>query len=352
MLICNEMTDVTNVIIGVLVPTYNRKEYLRLALSSVCNQTYHDLEIIVIDNGSTDGTAEYMSTVQDRRVKYLVNQENLGLIGSINRGMNLFSPDVVWCTILCDDDMLDRNFVQSMVQFIGINSTMSIVHSGMSYIDDGGKTIKAVLPAPLVESAIDYVRNRSTSRRETYLSSLFFSRKCFEEIGGYPRFTTGMATDDALIFALATKDRLFFNKDAVAYVRMHTGAESHDIFGAVKHILAIGDYAAYVEQVALDSHAYSEKEVVMLRKLVRKFSRAHNSAMWLKNVVPISKQDNHPYASQIADLYGIAGNKDYAFSARVVVDAFFANRCHMYLERSRLYRFFWSMLGKTKNLLR
>ena len=98
--------------IGILIPTFNRLAYLREALDSVLSQTLKAFQIVVIDNGSTDGTSCYMQTLSDPRVRYVVNEKNLGPIGSINKGIGLMTDEVSWCTILCDDDLLEPNYIE------------------------------------------------------------------------------------------------------------------------------------------------------------------------------------------------------------------------------------------------
>lgn len=114
------MTQPHKIKVGLLIPTFNRKAYLAEALHSSRSQTYDNIEIIVIDNGSTDGTAEFMKTIPDSRILYVMNEQNLGMIGSINKGVNLFSSEVEWCTILSDDDVLDNDFIAKLVHTVVI----------------------------------------------------------------------------------------------------------------------------------------------------------------------------------------------------------------------------------------
>ncbi len=79
------MTMNEKIKIGILIPTFNRCSYLADSLRSARKQTYKNTEIIVIDNGSTDGTAEFMATVSNTRLRYIVNEINLGMIGSMKK---------------------------------------------------------------------------------------------------------------------------------------------------------------------------------------------------------------------------------------------------------------------------
>jgi len=64
--------------VSVVIPTYNRAGTLKRALQSVIDQTYQALEIIVVDDGSTDGTAEVVAACADARLKHVRHQRNLG----------------------------------------------------------------------------------------------------------------------------------------------------------------------------------------------------------------------------------------------------------------------------------
>jgi len=194
--------------VGILIPTFNRLAYLKDALRSALEQTHRVLSVVVIDNGSEDATSEHMWEVSDPRVSYVRNDSNLGLIGSINKGIRLMPEEAAWCTVLSDDDMLDSRYVEKSLEEAERFGARAIVDSRRVFIDSEGKKTRNAAPAPAEESAFDYLRNRMKGLRETYLTGVLFNRCAFEEIGGYPEFATGMASDDAFIFALSLKDRL------------------------------------------------------------------------------------------------------------------------------------------------
>lgn len=238
--------------IGILIPTYNRVNYLRQALQSAREQQYGDVAIIVIDNGSTDGTAEFMAELTDPQVRYVVNEQNIGMAGSINRGIGLFSDDIEWCTVLCDDDMLHRDYAGRMVSFLNEHPGILVAYGRIIFTDDNLQERRAVVEGPEVEPALSYLVARTNIKRETYLSSLMFNRKSFVEMGGYPRFVTGWATDDALIFHLAAKGKgLGCNNSAVCYIRIHASAESVSIPGGfTTHFKTAIEFQNYCLSVA------------------------------------------------------------------------------------------------------
>lgn len=302
--------------IGVLIPTYNRRHYLAQALESVLDQTYRDVEIIVIDNGSADGTAEFMATLSDPRLRYVVNEQNIGMIGSINKGIALFSDDVTWCTILSDDDYLDKNFIARLLNSVKTLAAKSIVHSHRVFVDQRGSRMREAALAPQEETALDYIKMRSHFKRETYLTGVLFNRAAFQEIKGYPAFETGWSTDDAFIFALSLKDRLYFAQEAVAYIRIHEGAESRVFSEGLRLLQTFHQFGGYCKKAAQESGAFDREQYREFEIYLEKYISALNSLCWIQSThhALLQKDKDH---EQLTGLLSFAKNNPGSFTFRV-----------------------------------
>lgn len=76
--------------ISILMPTYNTPEnYLREAIESILNQTYRDYEFIIINDGSTNNVKDVIFSYKDERILYVENEQNLGLIKTLNKGISI-----------------------------------------------------------------------------------------------------------------------------------------------------------------------------------------------------------------------------------------------------------------------
>ncbi len=334
----NHMIEFNNNKAGILIPTFNRKPYLEKALISACGQTRGNIEIIVIDNGSSDGTAEFMAGISDPRVRYVVNDKNIGMIGSVNKGLKLFSDSVQWCTILGDDDLLDMQYIASMIEFINTHSVKVVAHSNRTFIDAEGRTIRKARAAPTVESAFEYITNRTSQKRETTLTGVFFLRQAFVDIGGYPKFSTGMATDDAFIFALSIKDNLYFNRDAVVFVRVHKHAESLMASEAIKHLQALEQFADYVGKVSGQSKIISRGKKIALDKSLRRYIMRLNGVILLRSIHFLYGEQDDNAAIQLSQLYEAASRKKYLFSWHVRNRILAVRYLKFTPKSSRLYR--------------
>ena len=104
--------------VSVVVPVYNVREYLEESVESICNQTHTNLEIILIDDGSTDGSSEICDRYaqKDRRIQ-VVHQENTGLAGARTKG--ILSATAEYLCFVDSDDTVDRGMVRHFMQNMG-----------------------------------------------------------------------------------------------------------------------------------------------------------------------------------------------------------------------------------------
>lgn len=81
--------------VTVLMPTYNEEAYVREAVESILQQDYRDLELLVMDDGSSDHTVEIVNSFQDSRIRVMVNDHNLGIAENLNRGLDNIHTEYV-----------------------------------------------------------------------------------------------------------------------------------------------------------------------------------------------------------------------------------------------------------------
>lgn len=84
----NKEDEKLDVMVSVIIPTYNRAEPLKKSIDSVLKQTYEKFEIIVIDDGSDDNTYDVIKNIKDNRIRYIKNEFNQGSNASRNIGIN------------------------------------------------------------------------------------------------------------------------------------------------------------------------------------------------------------------------------------------------------------------------
>jgi glycosyltransferase involved in cell wall biosynthesis len=121
--------------ISVLMPVYNGGAFLEEAMESILGQDYREFELIVINDGSTDNTEEIIQKLSDNRIVYVRNEKNLGLIASLNRGLELAKGDFI-ARMDADDIALPERFSKQMELFAKDTDTV-VVSSDYIFLKDG-----------------------------------------------------------------------------------------------------------------------------------------------------------------------------------------------------------------------
>lgn len=113
--------------VSVIIPTYNRLEFLKEATQSVLDQTFKDYELIISDNHSTDGTQTWTQRLAKKnpRVKYFRNEKNLGMAANWNASIKKAQGDYV--TILMDDDLWKPQFLQETTRILEKETDVGLV---------------------------------------------------------------------------------------------------------------------------------------------------------------------------------------------------------------------------------
>jgi glycosyltransferase involved in cell wall biosynthesis len=142
--------------VSVIIPTYNRADYLAQALQSVFDQSLSPFEVLVIDDGSSDGTADLVRGWQPA-VRYLW-QDHKGVSAARNLGLDEAQGQVVaW---LDADDLWESHFLESTIDLLAEDQELDGVYSGCIHIDAGGNILpqssnRVVPPSELYWSLID-----------------------------------------------------------------------------------------------------------------------------------------------------------------------------------------------------
>jgi glycosyltransferase involved in cell wall biosynthesis len=178
-------------LVSVVIPSYNHADYIRLAVESVLGQSYANIELIVVDDGSSDTSLDYLRAVRDLRYR-LVEQENAGAHNAINKGLALAQGD--YLAILNSDDVFHPERLAACVA--RLQEGADLVASWIEVVDRKGKVLgvkegwRNMLPWPVKQPernfAVDddFVRNLLMTNFVSTTSNIVFSRELYEHTGG------------------------------------------------------------------------------------------------------------------------------------------------------------------------
>ena len=126
-------------LVSVLIPVYNGEKVIAEAIKSCINQTYKNIEVIVVDNHSDDDTKEEINRFNDERIAYYRNDANLGMVGNWNRCLSLANGEYI--QFVCADDILDERSIEKKMSLAAKSDEICMVFSDTAIIDANGKKI-------------------------------------------------------------------------------------------------------------------------------------------------------------------------------------------------------------------
>ncbi len=143
-------------LVTILMPCYNAELYVEEALTSLIGQTYKNLEILLIDDGSTDRTPEILAkfAAQDTRIRIVRNETNLKLIPSLNKGIRLAQGEYLARMDADDVSLPDR--IERQLAFIE-ESGADLVSSSVIVIDEWGKKLEVIPPRGHQQLTIEWL---------------------------------------------------------------------------------------------------------------------------------------------------------------------------------------------------
>lgn len=166
--------------VSVIIPTYNDSKSLIFAAESVISQSFKDLEIIIVDDGSTDNTKEIVKDLADKddRIKYFY-QENIGH-PSVPRNFGMERATGEYIALLdSDDEWIDTEKIKQQVEFLDINREYVLVGTGVVNVEFNGKEINRYL-MPETDKKI---RQKILRINSFINSSALFRTSAFKTVG-------------------------------------------------------------------------------------------------------------------------------------------------------------------------
>jgi glycosyltransferase involved in cell wall biosynthesis len=168
-------------IVSFIIPCYNGGRWLSLSLDSVSSQSHTDFEVIIVDDGSTDNSAEIVERYsrEDERYRY-VWQKNSGIAAALNLGLSLARGQ--WIARLDTDDVCDPHRIKRQLELASASNNVVFVGSDSIQIDSDGRPIRRC-NYPVTHRQL--YRALTTRRKFPAHSSAFFDRAVAISVGGY-----------------------------------------------------------------------------------------------------------------------------------------------------------------------
>jgi len=223
------------------MPTWNGAAHLREALESAAAQTFGDFELLVVDDGSTDASAEIVAAFPDARRRFLRNERRLGIPGSWNRCLEEARGEYV--KFLFQDDVLSPHALQALVEALDgePGAALAFGRRQIRHEGDGDLPLRGEAYAAVLEDfyaslrgplrGLDLVRGALATGRDLAVnvigepSFVLLRREPARRAGGFdPAFA--QLVDWELYLRLGRRDLLVFVDEVMGVFRVHSGGQS------------------------------------------------------------------------------------------------------------------------------
>ncbi len=219
--------------VSVIMPLYNKAPYVRKAVESVVHQSFKDWELIVVDDGSTDGSDDVAKQYLDERCR-LYKQDNQGVSMARNRGVALSEGELL--AFLDADDWWDESFLEEMVHFAEENPDAGLWACNYWYEKRGKTRVAVEQESGYFDYAESYLRNEAMP---VWTGAVLMQRDVFDESGGF-RVGIRIGEDFLLWSSVAMRYRFAFLNKVLAYYNNDVPASARatrNLYSPEQHML-------------------------------------------------------------------------------------------------------------------
>lgn len=224
-------------VISTVIPLYNKAEHIEKTLETVFAQTYGDYEIVIVDDGSTDTSAERVERINDPRIR-LIRQRNAGVAAARNRGISEARGEFV--ALLDADDDWKPEYLAEQMRLARKYPDCDVFATDYEFRDQNGKVSRTIirkLPFEGEDGTVsNYFEVASSGHPPLWTSAVMARKSAFEGVGGFP---AGIRSgEDLLTWArLACRHRIAYSRKPLAVFNV----EGYDVREKPKRVPAEDD---------------------------------------------------------------------------------------------------------------
>lgn len=209
-----------NKLVTIAIPAY-KDAFLKEAISSALNQTYIEIEVVIVNDKSPNDIATIVNSFKDSRIRYYENEINIGgkdLVAQWNKCLS-YAKGEYFC-LLCDDDIYEPTFVEEMLNLARKYPTCNVFRGRAVVINkEGIKTAKYPL-SPEHESLDSYIWNVSHFRRKQTVSEFMLNTEHIRKVGGYYSIPLAWGADYVSTYRFAEVGGIASSPEELVLFRM------------------------------------------------------------------------------------------------------------------------------------
>lgn len=220
---------VENPLVTIAIPTYNRLEKLKKSLQSAFSQSYKSIEILILDNASSDGTREYLREIETKydNLKIIFNEKNIGYAKNIEQ-----IPQYVngtYLLVLCDDDYIKENMISAAVNDFSGHPDAALWCCRFLVKRDNGELISTAVKGKAVEDGSVFVRKYFYRQRSFLFSAVVFKVSRLKQVDGFVGNRTSFFVDLVTIILCALNQKVLYDNDICMIASTHEAGTTYQL---------------------------------------------------------------------------------------------------------------------------
>lgn len=270
-------------LISIIVPIYNAGDALNRCIDSVLNQTFHDWELLLIDDGCTDKSGEICDeySIKDQRIQ-VFHKPNGGVSSARNIGLNHAKGE--WIVFVDADDFVKESYLSHILEHSRKNVDLVISYAE---IHNGDDIKKESYPSKLVDNTnFESIFIENDMHWHTSPWSKLYKRNIIEE--HHIRFCEGMHIGEDAVFLysyMLYSNRIYISNDTdYCYSAYNEGSLTKRVNSLVSEILAYNQIRAIVEAIILKKNIKNFTAMKNLNWLIGSYQRRILNALYYNNV--------------------------------------------------------------------
>ena len=240
-----------NKLVSVVVANYNMGKYLPMAVDSILNQTYKNVEVHVVDDGSTDDSKEVMQRYADVRNVFYHYQENQGQAKAKNKGIHSANGDFI--AFLDADDTWSHDKLEKQLPVFETDSEIGVVYTNYKLTDKQGE----LMDTPSRHYYTGYISNQLFIDNFVTGMTSVIRRGCLDKVGIFDE-ELPMGIDYDLWLRLSAYYKFMFLDEVTYFYRQWEGQMSHKHRKRFKCAVKIMSKFEYQHQDKLDKNVANE----------------------------------------------------------------------------------------------
>jgi alpha-1,3-rhamnosyltransferase len=218
-------------LVSVIVPSYNHQHYIEQCINSIISQTYSNIQLIVIDDGSKDNSFEIIERLSRQYGFFAEKQVNIGLSMTLNKAINNYAKGE-YIAVVASDDYWDSEKIEKQVKFLMLHSEYAMCCGKAYIVNDNGDKVGILASKKQEKISFDQLIMGNSIAALTVM----MKRKVFIEVGGFDQKLR--VEDWDMWLRISNKYEIGYMDEFLAFYRMH---HNNSTLGDITGVLAFED---------------------------------------------------------------------------------------------------------------